>query len=71
MVNLLDISKRALRPLQAVDRLESTNREAIIARVRHLSPGLSADDTNISDFLGGGNIGNAFIKKTPIKFGRI
>jgi len=53
MVNLLDISKRALRPLQAVDRLESTNREAIIARVRHLSPGLSADDTNISDFLGG------------------
>lgn len=53
MVNLLDISARASAPPHAVDRLESTNREAIIARVRQLSPGLSADDTDISDFRGG------------------
>lgn len=53
MVNLLNISSQTPLPPQAVDPLGSTNREAIIARVRHLSPGLSADDTNISDFRGG------------------
>jgi len=53
MVNLLNISTQSLLPPQAIDRLESANREAITARVRQLSPGLSADDTNISEFRGG------------------
>jgi deoxyribodipyrimidine photo-lyase len=53
MVNLLNMPAQASSAPQAIDRLESTNREAVIARVRNLSPGLSANDTNISDFRGG------------------
>ena len=53
MVNLLDISRRVSSLPVPVDRLESTNREVIFARVRQFSPGLSANDTNISEFRGG------------------
>lgn len=53
MVNLMDRTAPTLVSPQAVPRLRSADRQALVARVKELSPGLEADDTQISHIMGG------------------
>lgn len=53
MVHLLDSTAPPSPRAQAVERLNVTDRESVIARVRTLSPGLPETDTQISEIRGG------------------
>ena len=53
MVSLLNRSSPPLVRPQAIDRVTTTDRDALIERVRTLSPGLAKTDMAISDISGG------------------
>ncbi len=53
MVNLLDRTRPTVAEPQALERMDVSDRRAIVARVRKLSPGLSDSDVFVSSLRGG------------------
>ena len=70
MVNLLDKTAPPLAHPQAVQRLQETDRESVLKRVRNLSPGLPRGDDSLSETRGGREQAEERLKQLdPARYG--